>query len=77
MGLTGPLHIAFVDGPLVRADINRDGEVSLDDFELWFDCRTGPRAEPVEIGCRQADQDRDDDVDLRDFAAMQRRFGQR
>ena len=75
MGLTGPLHIAFVDGPLVRADLDRDGEVSLDDFGLWFGCMTGPNAGPVELDCRQADQDRDDDVDLGDYAAMQIRFG--
>lgn len=62
-----------------RGDTNGDGLVDLDDIESVPRCLTGPvtAAEPPEYApsCRCLDVDEDGDVDLRDMAGVQQRFG--
>ena len=55
-------------------DIDGDGAVSLADFAAWPDCVTGP-AVSVASSCRPLDFDLDDDIDLLDFAYLQRALG--
>ena len=54
-------------------DLDADGDVDIDDFELWVQCLTGPATSMVG-GCERADMDGDSDVDLEDFAFFQARF---
>ncbi|MBN2563814.1 MAG: family 16 glycosylhydrolase [Phycisphaerae bacterium] len=63
-----------VYGRLQPGDIDGDGNVDLDDFDLLADCMTGPDVE-VLPGCYEADLDRSTAVDLLDFAKLQAAFG--
>jgi hypothetical protein len=56
------------------ADLNADGVVDIADFAAFAACFAGPDV-PLAPPCGAADQDRDTDADLRDFARMQRRVG--
>jgi hypothetical protein len=82
-GISGPRRgIPFCEGP--SADMDRDGDVDLNDFALMqaadvlpehfrrqVACIAGPR-EPRDLCARLAvDFDRDGDVDLRDFTGFQ------
>lgn len=58
-------------------DLNADGHVDAEDFELFVDCLAGPGepnpgCDPVHFA--RADLDGDGDVDLADFADFQRVF---
>ena len=55
-------------------DCNEDCAVDLDDITWWSDCMAGPGV-AAPGGCECADADEDGDVDLADYAEMQRRFG--
>ena len=55
-------------------DCNLDCAVDLDDIAWWSDCMAGP-AVAAPAGCECADADEDGDVDLADYAELQRRFG--
>ncbi|MCK4341215.1 MAG: hypothetical protein KAY37_05765 [Phycisphaerae bacterium] len=54
-------------------DLNGDGDVDLDDFNIFADCMTGPVI-PTTPGCEPADLHADDHVDLADFAVFQQGF---
>ncbi len=56
------------------ADFDADGLVGLADYASFHDCAAGPNIAPA-AGCWVADPQLDVDVDLRDFAALQRDFG--
>ncbi len=60
--------------PARLGDFDQNGFMVLDDFEQFQSCFTGPAGGPVGIECTLADFDRDTDVDLADFAGMQRAF---
>ena len=51
-------------------DMNADGSVDYDDFNLMADCLDGPEAQ-FGAGCSRGDMDFDDDVDMSDFATFQ------
>jgi len=51
-------------------DIDRDGDVDLDDYASLQACYTGPIG-PLPPDCDEADLDGDDDVDLIDLATFQ------
>lgn len=55
----------------VLPDLDDDGDVDLDDFDLFHACVTGPAVEPS-VNCKNRDFDGDDDVDLEDFGILQR-----
>lgn len=58
----------------VTSDCDSNGEVRLPDHQAFVDCMTGPTVNaPTECLC--ADTNGDRDVDLADFAALQRAFG--
>ncbi|GJM25822.1 MAG: hypothetical protein DHS20C16_22370 [Phycisphaerae bacterium] len=59
-----------VYGQLQPGDIDNDGDVDLDDYDLLADCLTGPDVE-VLPGCHNADLDRNTHVDLLDWAKFQ------
>lgn len=61
--------------PFAIGDFNEDGNVDLTDYEFFADCSTGPNGGPVTPECEPADLEGDDDVDVRDYARFQRRFG--
>ncbi len=57
----------------VPADLDEDGDVDTDDFNIFAGCMAGPNnAYPA--GCDFADLDTNGDVDLRDFALFQMEF---
>ncbi len=63
----------FDTQPTGRADLDADGDVDLDDFELFAACLGGAMAPPAG-GCGagvEADLDGDGDVDLADVAVFQ------
>ncbi len=72
------------DPPLVRADLDGDGDVDSDDFTIFQLCATGPSVgywPNLPAGCTlvaneshliASDLDRDEDVDQDDFSAFQR-----
>lgn len=62
---------------IVIGDFNGDGEVDLDDYAGFAECMFGPEVTPDPAeGCLGAfDTEPDGDVDLRDFAALQRVLG--
>ncbi|MCK4340610.1 MAG: hypothetical protein KAY37_02655 [Phycisphaerae bacterium] len=62
----------FICTPLA-SDFDGDGDVDLDDFNIFVGCLNGPDV-PVEPDCETADLDCDDDVDLASFAAFQTHF---
>jgi hypothetical protein len=57
-------------------DCNNDGAANLLDVSPFEDCATGPGGPPAAGPCRCFDLDDSGRVDLRDFAAFQRRFVQ-
>jgi len=68
-GGPGNIYLAefAIPGGPVPGELDCDGDVDLDDLQLFTDCLTGP-AGNVPSGCRCADYDADDDVDMDDFA---------
>ncbi len=71
---------AWFDELPCPADIGLDGGVDIHDFELFADSMAGPdRTEPPPdvdfTHFAKSDLDLDEDVDLEDFADLQRRFG--
>ncbi len=56
-------------------DLNGDTVIALDDYLDFADCLDGPDTGPIDPDCWEADMDGDDDVDLRDAARYQGRFG--
>lgn len=72
-------------GVTAVGDIDRDGDIDLDDFDRWAPCLAGPGVLVPPPGCApddfavRADLDgpacADFDVDLQDFAVMQRLLG--
>ena len=57
----------------IPGDLDGDGDVDWDDYDLFADCLTGADTPPPG-GCEAADLDWDGDVDLEDFALFQRIF---
>ena len=53
-------------------DFNCDQVVDLLDYSMWDDCRTHPRTSALRPGCEAFDFNADSDVDLSDFAYLQR-----
>ena len=64
----------FATPPEVRGDCNGDGVVDLDDHALFSGCISGPEG-GIGLQCVCLDLDEDGDVDLADFAVLQRVFG--
>ncbi|NLX13507.1 MAG: hypothetical protein GXY44_07630 [Phycisphaerales bacterium] len=60
-----------VNAPLVRADLDRDGDVDQDDYALFKACISGPGI-PYGPNCADRDFDEDGDVDQDDFGIFQR-----
>lgn len=57
-------------------DVNRDGDVDLDDFGVFQTCLSGPAVPHVETpACDASDLDGDGDVDQADFGVFQRCYG--
>lgn len=65
----------IVFGQAVIGDLDANHEVSLSDVTDFVRCLTGPDDASVTPSCAAALFDADDDVDLRDVAAFQNRFG--
>jgi parallel beta-helix repeat protein len=63
----------FERHPLSPADLDHDGDVDLDDYDLFTGCLLGNEV-PVEPGCEPADLDDDGDCDVVDFAWFTRFF---
>jgi len=64
-----------------EGDMDADGDIDAPDFTAWSPCMAGPEVTTPPPGCdpatfRCADIDYDGDADLKDFAELQRRFGQ-
>ncbi len=55
---------------LLRADIDRDGDVDMDDFARLQRCLTGPTTPQTEDACQSARLDNDADVDARDIDVL-------
>jgi len=54
-------------------DLDRDGDVDLEDYAVFHDCMTGPGS--VFAGeCGEADLDGDSDVDLKDLVVLQTNY---
>lgn len=60
--------------PLAPGDCNEDGGVNLFDHGDFLGCITGPDGWVGDSPCPCFDQDGDSDVDLADFAEVQRKF---
>ncbi len=58
-------------GPCLAGDLDCDGNVALDDFAGFVTAMSGP---DVSTTCSAFDADSDDDVDMADFAVLQRLF---
>jgi hypothetical protein len=79
----GAARVVKVAGPTVPVDspgdFDCDGDVDLDDYEVFADCLAGPDVPTPPEGCSpeqfsQADLEADNDVDLADFADFQAVF---
>ncbi|MCG3126023.1 MAG: hypothetical protein CHACPFDD_00851 [Phycisphaerae bacterium] len=71
LSLAGGFWCGFAPG-----DCDSNGRVDLVDFAGFAACVTGPDAPPpLPDACRCFDLDRDEDVDLHDFAVFQVQFG--
>jgi hypothetical protein len=79
----GPAQVVKVAGATVPpespGDFDCDGDVDLDDYEVFADCLAGPEVPTPPEGCSpeqfdQADLEADNDVDLADFADFQAVF---
>jgi hypothetical protein len=57
-------------------DYNRDGTVNFLDYPAFAFSILGPFEEPEFFDWARLDFDEDSDIDLADFAAFQRAFGQ-
>ncbi len=53
-------------------DVDGDGDADLDDATHWPGCMTGPNGGPYQAMCEPFDIELDGDVDLQDFAGLQR-----
>jgi len=62
-----------VDLHVWRGDGDRDGDVDLFDYSAFESCVTGPGGS-MPTGCDAWDFDADEDIDARDFAALQMSF---
>ena len=56
-------------------DFTKDCMVGIEDYLAFANCMTGPGNGPIPANCWTADLDFDDDVDLRDHALFQPKFG--
>ena len=63
-----------VTGVAMPGDLDRDGDVDIDDYQSFATCVDGP-ANVMVAGCEPCDLDGDDDVDIADLAAFQVTFG--
>jgi predicted outer membrane repeat protein len=62
---------AYERNPFNLADLNMDGVVNGADLALFALCLQGPEV-PLAGGCDARDFEADDDIDLKDFALLQR-----
>jgi hypothetical protein len=62
-------------GQAITGDLDGNHEVSLSDVTDFVECLSGPDAPSLDPTCDAALFDEDDDVDLRDVAGFQSRFG--
>jgi hypothetical protein len=60
--------------PIPPGDYNDDGLVNLLDYAAFSACLTGPGGDADGFDCAVFDVDRSGDVDLLDFAEIQRTF---
>lgn len=65
---------AYIFAATCSGDLDDDGDVDIDDFDLFAGCWSGPGG-AYPAGCAAADCDADGDVDLVDFGVFQTRFG--
>ena len=72
MGL--PPSLVVVPRGHIEGDYDNDGDVDLDDLELFKACFSGPTV-PLPEGCESRDFDGDSDVDQTDFGVFQRMLG--
>ncbi len=66
--------LTVTEPTFAAADLDRDGDVDLDDFAVFQLCFAGPNR-AFRSECDVVDFDRDGDVDLSDFAVFQACFG--
>lgn len=59
----------------VRADLDADGDVDLDDFGVFQRCLTGPGIPVTPVACGPADFDSDNDVDQSDLILLRECMG--
>ena len=57
-------------GVYLMKDVNGDGDIDLHDLARAQSCFSGEYPAPCPTGCSTLDLDRDDDIDLDDFAAF-------
>ncbi len=57
--------------PIIFGDFNRDGDVDMEDLNVFAACASGPSV-PYTGGCVKSDFDEDADVDQSDFGVFQR-----
>ena len=73
VGYGETLSVAFniTDPDGVAPDLDRDGDVDYQDFELFEACSSGPAIQYQDPNCRHADFDKDGDIDQSDFGVYQ------
>jgi hypothetical protein len=68
-------NLAFLGTvPDVAGDLDRDGDIDLQDLNTLAGCALGPDVAQIAPACVQADLDHDGDVDQGDFGILQRCF---